>query len=692
MAYALGIDVGGTDTSASVVRDGGARPIPVGTRRLVAPTVVFEGANGALLIGEPAERRGTAEPERTHRGFFAALAADCSVTVAGATPLDLTSAMVTHVVDTVVSRHGGPPACIGLAAPADRDGPWRERLARAVRHPDVTGVPVATVPVPVAAAAWCASRSDIPIGATLVVVDAGGIGAAATAVVRRGPGPAGFEPVATARTDAGGGVVMDRCVLAIVDEALGGAVSALDRRDPIAQSALARLVQDCREAKELLSGVAEVSLPVGLPGVRAAVRVSRAEVERRCAAGATELAAVVDDVFARAGCTPADAAVTVVGGAAYTPLVRTTVADVIGRRAHVPEHAEHAASLGSALIVAATLGAPGGATASMASVVAPSVSRPQPAAEGPPGVPDGDEPETLPTSAHGPASGHRTATDGPGPAGSDTPGDDRPRAAVGGGDTGRRDDASDDRGLDAARTRARRYQSFLHAQRAAGSNAGVAPGGAVTAAPGAFTTTHGRGLRRAWILIAVVSSAGLALLGGWAAGVLSPLESDHLPPPRSVIDSHDVDEGAAVDRPLDTTPGAGCEGVLESTTPSACLLGVTVADGHLVVTSISNTRFANLGPVATTVAADPALVPLLHFDTVRPPQALDAAALDDGAAWVAETATRREDGAWIGRFRHPAGGADVPGGASRICVAVYTVAGARTGAGSSCAALPAATG
>lgn len=463
---------------------------------------------------------------------------------------------------------------------------------------------------------------------------------------------------------------MDRAVLAIVDEALGGAVTALDRREPIAAAALGRLVQDCRDAKELLSGVDEVSLPVGLPGVRSSIRVTRAALEQRTAAGEAALRDLVAEVFDRSGCRPGDAAVALVGGCAYTPFARRAVADVIGRRAHVPDHAEHAASLGAAITAGRVGDVAAGGSVSVASVASPPAARPEPAAPTPAtGAPPGND------RANGPADARSTPPEA-------TPGADRGRHGAGDRPTTVGD-------LDDARSRARRYESFLDAQRSVSALTTPSAGArsinaaSIGAAPPLGEVRPG-GLRRAWIVLAVASSAAIALLGGWVVGAFGSIESDRLAPPRSMVDSRDIG-GAEV-----ALVGA-CAERLGGPTPVACLVDVAVGDGAILVTSISN---APLVPVSALGATDRATagVPLIHFDTVDPPELLDTVAVgEEAASWAPEVSEQRSDGTWMDRFRHDGGASDIPVGARQLCVTVYTSSGARSAGAPSCMDLPDAT-
>ena len=64
MGYQLGVDLGTTYTAAAVGRDGRAEAATLGASNPVMPSVVLLRADGEVLVGEVAVRRGLAEPTR----------------------------------------------------------------------------------------------------------------------------------------------------------------------------------------------------------------------------------------------------------------------------------------------------------------------------------------------------------------------------------------------------------------------------------------------------------------------------------------------------------------------------------------------------------------------------------------------------------------------------------------------------
>ena len=65
MAYQVGIDLGTSSTVAAVCRgDGPAHVVPLEGATGAVASAVYLGADGALLVGEAAQRRALSDPGR----------------------------------------------------------------------------------------------------------------------------------------------------------------------------------------------------------------------------------------------------------------------------------------------------------------------------------------------------------------------------------------------------------------------------------------------------------------------------------------------------------------------------------------------------------------------------------------------------------------------------------------------------
>src|SRR3954465_12818830 len=100
MTYVLGVDIGTSYTAAAVLRlDSGApgapQPLRLGSRGDGVPSVAFLPQDGPLLVGEAAERRGLAQPDRMVRDFKRRVGDDVPIVVGEGSvrPEDLLAAM-----------------------------------------------------------------------------------------------------------------------------------------------------------------------------------------------------------------------------------------------------------------------------------------------------------------------------------------------------------------------------------------------------------------------------------------------------------------------------------------------------------------------------------------------------------------------------------------------------------------------
>ena len=354
--YALGIDLGTTFTAAATWRDGHAEIVPLGSRGAAIPSVVLLRDDETFLTGEAANRRGLTEPHRVAREFKRRMG-DTTPILLGGVPQSaeaLTSHLLRSVVDQVVSREGGPPSAICVSHPANW-GPYKTDLMRqAVRMADPAGSVTYTTE-PEAAAVSYAQQQRIEPGAIVAVYDLGG-GTFDAAVLRKtGVGfdilgqPEGIERL--------GGIDFDAAVFNHVRDALGGKLAELNEDDPAAVAAVARLREECVQAKEALSSDTDTSIPVLLPNVVTEVRLTRSELEamvRPVLYGSVE---ALKRAIRSAGCTPEELhSVLLVGGSSRMPIVAQLVSSEFDRPVAVDAHPKHAVALGAAWLASGALG------------------------------------------------------------------------------------------------------------------------------------------------------------------------------------------------------------------------------------------------------------------------------------------------------------------------------------------------
>ena len=257
---------------------------------------------------------------------------------------------------------------------------------------------------PEAAAINYAGQQRVETGEVVAVYDFGG-GTFDAAVVRKTP--SGFEIIGVPEgIERLGGIDIDAAVLAHVDTALDGQLRELDTSDPAVRSALSRLRDECRRAKEALSTDTDTSIPVSVPGLQTEVRLTRAELEAMIRPRIRETVDALERAVASASLSMADVSrILLVGGTSRIPLIGEILRETTGRPVALDAHpkfaicsgaaaeagriaaekdAEKAAAAAAATTVVAT---PATAKPAASAAAAPSSSAPAEKRGGPPIVP-----------------------------------------------------------------------------------------------------------------------------------------------------------------------------------------------------------------------------------------------------------------------------------------------------------------
>ena len=354
--YVLGIDLGTTYSAAAIARDGRAEIASLGHLAAVIPSVVLVRSDGDVLIGEAAERRAATDPTRVAREFKRRLG-DPVPLLLGGSPFGaeaLMAQLLRGVYDTVVEQQGRPPSTTVVTHPANYGDYKLDMLREAVRLADIANVRFLSEPE--AAATHYAQQDRLDDGDVVAVYDFGG-GTFDAAVVRRtGEGfellgmPEGMERL--------GGMDFDQAVFSHVMSA-SGAGDALDPADAEVMSAVQRIREDCRVAKETLSVDTDAEVSVLLPNLNTKVRVTRSEFEEMIRPRIAETIESLRRAIRSADLDVEDVSrILLVGGSSRIPLVREMVGSVTGRPVTVDAHPKHAIVLGAALAGAADGGAP----------------------------------------------------------------------------------------------------------------------------------------------------------------------------------------------------------------------------------------------------------------------------------------------------------------------------------------------
>jgi actin-like ATPase involved in cell morphogenesis len=409
MDYFLGVDLGTTYTAAAIRRGDRTEITALSDRSPAVPSVLLLDDDGTLHVGDAANRRAIARPDRVAREFKRRFG-DPAPLIVGGTPYGadlLTARLLRWVVDLVSQREGRPPDGLAVTHPANWGSYKLDLLRQAVHHADLDrGTECLTITEPQAAATWYASHERVEPGTAVAVYDLGG-GTFDAAVLRRTVD--GFELLGTPEgIERLGGIDFDAAVFDHVVGTLGDAWDELDEDDAAVQVAVAGLRRECVEAKEALSADTQASIPVVLPGIHTDVRLTRSEFEEMIRPPLVETVGAVRRALRSAKLEPGQVdKVLLVGGSSRIPLVAEVVGAALGRPIAVDAHPKNSVALGAA-VAAAAASAPSSHTGAVP--IPPLRSADAPAADRPEGAPASAPAAAAAESAPATIGGERAAT------------------------------------------------------------------------------------------------------------------------------------------------------------------------------------------------------------------------------------------------------------------------------------------
>lgn len=345
MPYSIGVDLGTTSLAVAVGDETGVRAAHL-SPHLVEPSIAFVAADGGILTGQAAIDAADDDPTRLVRGFKRRLGDPTPIFVGGVgiAPEALMSAQLRDVVASMTEQYGEAPQRVVVTCPAAW-GPYRrEQFARIS---ELSGVRVDEIVADaVAAATFFARDRRLAEGAILAVFDLGGrtTDAAVLRVGTDGPEvlgtPEGIEHL--------GGDDFDDAVRGILDQRLGGRISALDPADPADAATLVAIDEACTSAKETLSVREETVVRVGLEGAEQGITLTRLDVEHSIRPMVKTAVAALLRSIASAGVDPDDVDVVVLaGGSSRIPLVAEEVS-TIGKPVAATHHPKFTVALGAA--------------------------------------------------------------------------------------------------------------------------------------------------------------------------------------------------------------------------------------------------------------------------------------------------------------------------------------------------------
>ncbi|MEZ5342859.1 MAG: Hsp70 family protein [Acidimicrobiales bacterium] len=274
-----------------------------------------------------------------------------------------------YAIGEVEKREGEPPSRVAVCHPANWGEYKIDLLKQAVRIAGLDPRDTVLLTEPEAAAIYYASQQRVDKGQIVAVYDLGG-GTFDTAILRRTDD--GFEILGRPEgIERLGGIDFDAAVFAHVARSIGSALDDLDSDDPIAVTAVARLRQDCVEAKEALSADTDATIPVMLPNFQTEVRITRSEFEALIRPALADSIDAMKRAMESAGVAADDVSrVLLVGGSSRIPLISQMVSSGLGRPVSVDAHPKHAIAMGASYAASDEMALPRPTPAGVAPVAA----------------------------------------------------------------------------------------------------------------------------------------------------------------------------------------------------------------------------------------------------------------------------------------------------------------------------------
>ncbi len=350
MAYRLGIDLGTTNTVASVAVDGAPMQlVGLGARSQPTRSMIFIAEDGQFVVGDAAIDQGARDPSRLIMDPRRQLGTDIPMVIDGQeiTAEQATAELINFVVGRATAEQLEPPSETVLSHPAHWDEYKVECFNRAIAAANIGSVRRCTDAE--AAVAAHAARKSLGDGQRVVVYDLGGGSCEITVIEKTA---AGVRVLGDSEgADHPSGADFDEAVLRLVLSNLGDRGRQVEQSDPDARRRLAEIKRGCTQAKEALSTASEAEVPVSLAGYDTTVRLGRQEFVSLVTPALRDSIAMTRRVLGGAGVEPNDlAAIVLVGGCCRMPIV----AELLQREYDVPialgTHPEFDIALGTLLI------------------------------------------------------------------------------------------------------------------------------------------------------------------------------------------------------------------------------------------------------------------------------------------------------------------------------------------------------
>ncbi len=305
-------------------------------------------ADGELLFGEAAERRGLAQPERLVREFKRRIGDDVPIVVGDQrfAPEELYARMVAWVVDAVAEREGCQPSAICVTTPVTW-GAYRSALVAAALAREVSS-PVELITEPEAAARHYETTSPLETGQAIAVYDLGG--GTFDAVLLRKEEDGAVRPIGepTGLADFGG-ADFDDIVLRHVLAAAGLVRSRPRRRRRSLAWGSPRSGASASRRRRRSRSTRKPSCRCSSGRSSTTVRITRAEFEGMIEEGVERTIDVLEASLDAAGMEPADLeAILLTGGSSRIPRISQLLSERFDRPIAIDADPKAIVALGAA--------------------------------------------------------------------------------------------------------------------------------------------------------------------------------------------------------------------------------------------------------------------------------------------------------------------------------------------------------
>jgi molecular chaperone DnaK len=335
----IGIDLGTSNSAAAVLR--GGRPVIIPSSEGISlggkafPSYVALTADGQMLIGEPARRQATANPEGTTTAFKRKMGQRVKVRLRDRefTPEELSALLLQKIKRDAEAFLGEPVTRAVVTVPAYFDDNQRSATKDAAR---IAGLEVQRLVNEPTAAALAYGLDRLGQELRIAVIDLGG-GTLDVTIMEFGKGV--FEVKATSGDTQLGGTDMNQRLFESLAERFR-LQTGFDARS--SARAAARLLEAAETAKiDLTTGTStHISLPylgaIGGEPKHLELDLTRTELERIVRPVIERCRGPVEQALRDAGITPQQIdRIIFVGGPTRMPAVRAFFEDMLGRKAEM---------------------------------------------------------------------------------------------------------------------------------------------------------------------------------------------------------------------------------------------------------------------------------------------------------------------------------------------------------------------